>query len=77
MGVSVFQVTVWCDVFPAREDQEYGARGVSRGGVGAIYGVLHGPAYAFAVISWVCDIGALPCVWGIVAAGGISIIFGE
>jgi hypothetical protein len=66
-GVDVFGVAIRC-VFKSDEDEDGGARGVRGCGEGARDCVFNGAAHAFVVISWVCDIGVMPCVRGVSTA---------
>jgi hypothetical protein len=55
-------------VFPSREDEVCRVGGVVRGDVDACDGVFHGAAHSFMIVSRICDVGAVPCVWGVAAA---------
>ena len=67
-GVDVFGVAVGC-VFPSGEYEDGCAGCVGGCEVRAGDCMFHGSAHAFVVVFGVGDVGALPCVWGIAAAG--------
>jgi hypothetical protein len=63
-------------VFPSDEDEDGGAGGVGRGGVGACECVLHNASYAIVVVFRVCDIGTMPCVMDVTTGGRKDNVFG-
>jgi hypothetical protein len=67
-GVDVFGVSIGC-AFPPGEDEDGGAGGVGRGGVGACDYVFHGATHAFVVIFWVGDGDTILGVRGVTTAG--------
>ena len=67
-GVDILGVAVW-GVFPTGEYEDGSAGGVCGCAVCAGDCMFHGSAHTFVVVFGVGYVGALPCVWGIAAAG--------
>ena len=73
-GVDVFRVAVWC-VFPSGENEDGSAGGVCVCKVCAGDCMFHGTAHAFVIVFGICNVGTLPCVWSITAAGREDYVF--